>query len=320
MNLAFPALCILLLVLPGIIFRKAYTRGSLPIFFPPGRDHEKSLSKYPTSVRPFNEEIVVSLIAAILLHVFWLSVCTGLHTISGWFGMDLFEVKPDYQKVIYVLYGAIPSSTVYISTLDYLADQHIPITLYFLSLYLISFFLARTSLWIVRYYHLDHQWMTLRLEDQWFYFLRGEIFQFSEFKQFIGEESSHSVSGTYVSIVVAQGKTDYLYKGFLWDFYLNRDGNLDRLLLHNVIRCPFDSNTNSEKSSESVSKETEKNDIAIATESLHKAKIEDHLWTFQRVSSQVFTVRYADCKTLACTYFYIEEPLSEPDDSTIKIA
>ena len=70
-----------------------------------------------------------------------------------------------------------------------------------------------------------------------FYFLSGEIFQFSEFRRFL--PNNPPITGTYVSVVVAHGNPDVLYKGFLWDFYLDKNGNLDRLLLHNVIRCQF---------------------------------------------------------------------------------
>lgn len=286
MNLAFPALCVLLLVLPGILFRKAYSRGAL--FFFPGKGQASAVNKYPTSNLPLTEEIGVSLIVAIVLHVIWLSLCTWL---NSWLH---FNFAPNYPVLLYLLHGGMVSTDpLYKSTLDYVAQQHDYLAGYFLSLYLASGILGRASLWCVRSWGLDLKFMLLRLEDHWFYFLFGEIFRFSEFRRFLPD--TPKITGTYVSIVVTHGKADVLYKGFLWDFYLDKNGNLDRLLLHNVIRCQF--NPEGGKAIE----ESEGENSADKTRIVHRA------WEFERISSQILTVKYADCKTLACTYFSIRE-------------
>jgi hypothetical protein len=168
------------------------------------------------------------------------------------------------------------------------ARQHAPLIWYFLSLYFAAGIAGRASLWLVRSMRLDLNWMMLRLEDHWFYFLYGEIFQFAEFRKFL--PNTPPITGTYVSAVVTHCDADVLYKGFLWDFYLDKDGNLDRLLLHNVIRCKFDPNG-------------DKSD----PEPVSITQIKHRNWVFERISSQIFTFKYADCKTLSCTYFSIEE-------------
>jgi len=43
-------------------------------------------------------------------------------------------------------------------------------------------------------------------------------------------------------------------------------------------------------------------------------------WAFERISSQIFTVKYADCKTLACTYFSIKKRNSSPKQGTAATA
>lgn len=290
MNLAFPALCIVLLVLPGILFRKAYTRGALYLFRGDRQMQTSAVNKYPVSTLPLTEEIGVSLITAVVLHIFWLSVCTWLtQWTRQWTYIDF---KPNYEKLLYVLYGGLTdTSKLYSKTLDYVAGHHTSLTLYFLSLYVISGLLGRVWLEIVRFTGWDRTTIFLRLEDQWFYFLYGEIFQFSEFRHFLPD--TPPITGTYVSVVVAHGTEDVLYKGFLWDFYLDKSGNLDRLLLHNVIRCWFDPTGGR-------SRDTKEEDG-------DRIKIISRAWAFERISSQIFTVKYADCKTLACTYFSITE-------------
>ena len=294
MNLAFPALCIVLLVLPGILFRKTYARSALP--FNTRRSREFAANKYPKSNLPLTEEIGVSLIAAIVLHVLWLSAWT-----AGSKFLEL-EFSPNYNQLLYLLYGGLTvSKAQYRETLDYLAEHHILIVTYFLSLYLFAGIAGRASLAFVRSRGLDHRQMFLRLEDHWFYFLSGEIFKFKEFSRFL--PNPPKITGTYVSVVVSHIETDVLYKGFLWDFYLNRQGNLDRLLLHNVIRCKFDANGGKEITSGKNDDDTSGN-----------TRIINRVWEFERISSQIFTVKYDDCKTLACTYFSINETPVEQNE------
>lgn len=294
MNLAFPALCILFMVLPGIIFRNAYTKGAVPVFFPPGYGGLDGVNKFPTSNRPLAEEIGASLVAAIILHIIWLTLCPFLLGGLKWMGWATAMhplTTADYMNLFRVLYGDLKANGAHDDAMRFLAESRHGLVFYFLSLYSASFMFGRWSIRLIRRFKLDHRLIQFRLADQWFYFLRGEMFSFIEFKQLIQDKPPH-VTGTYVSVVVDQGDGDYLYKGFLWDFHLDSKGDLDRLVLHNVIRCKFD------PSSPTVD--------GKAQEPVESTQIVDVKWQFQRVTSQVFTVKYADCKTLACTYFYIK--------------
>jgi hypothetical protein len=330
MNLAFPALCILFLVLPGIIFRSAYTQGSVPVFFPPGSSGLDGVNKFPTSNRPLAEEISTSLVTAICLHILWLTACPywlfPLHKL-GWLTSVHALDTNDYVNLFRVLYGDIKVQWAHESAMRFLAESRQGLVCYFLSLYGASFILGRFSIRFIRRFKLDHKFIQVRLADGWFYFLRGEMFSFHEFRQLFqdngigngnakdqGENQDNAkgdqqqnekdkdkprrhVTGTYVSVVIAQADGDYLYKGFLWDFHLDGKGGLDRLVLHNAIRCKFDP--------------------ANPTAASHRprpvsaTKIVEVKWAFQRVTSQIFTVKYADCKTLACTFFYIRDPAAE---------
>ena len=300
MNLAFPALCILLLALPGVLFRKAFARAAISIG---GRSTNRHVvNKYPVSIRPMTEEISISLVWTIILHVVWLNLLAFANWLIPCFKeCNIIHWPPDYESIIRVLHGS--SSLVsgssgpneYARALDYVAESRHHIIAYFLGLYAFSFVTGRISLELVRYFRLDHRFMMVRLEDQWFYFLRGEIFSFHEFRKFLPEgDKSPEICGTYISVVIPQSGKDYLYKGFLWDFHLDREGKLDRLVLHHAIRSEF---------APEVGPESQKRKFAS-----DQVRITDGHWNFQRVTSQLFTIRYADCKTLACTYFYIRQP------------
>lgn len=305
MNLAFPALCILLLALPGVLFRKAFARAAVPIRSFKGKA-KHVVNKYPVSIRPITEEISISLVWTIILHVVWLALWSK----CNWFGQPI-----NYEHIVRVLHGSSnisggSSSDEYGRALNYFAEHHVIVVKYFLSLYVVSFCAGRFFLFFVRWSSLDHLLMIVRLDDQWFYFLRGEIFKFAEFRKFFPpDEPVPEVCGTYVSIVVPQSGRDYLYKGFLWDFDLDREGKLDRLVLHHAIRTEFaPERLKTNRKLRAIAGEIA--DAEAATPSEDDVRIEDGHWNFQRVSSQLFTVRYADCKTLACTYFYIRRKVA----------
>ena len=306
MNLAFPALCILLLALPGILFRKAFARAALPMPLMSGSSKHR-VNKYPVSIRPFTEEISISLVWTILLHVLWLII---------WSIPCLAQFMPNFDDAAVIVHGPGGlNSGYYADAIHRLVEKRVWIATYFMTLYAVSFLLGRFTLWIVRDFNLDHSWMMVRLDDQWFYFLNGEIFKFSEFKQFF-QGPVPKISGTYVSVVVTQSDADYLYKGFLWDFHLDRDGGLDRLVLHHAIRTKFDPPTGNAEGGTTASVNPplptagnlSPHEILEAAQiNPGELRITDAGWKFQRVSSQLFTVRYADCKTLACTYFYVRK-------------
>jgi hypothetical protein len=290
MNLAFPAICILLLALPGIILRKAFARAAVPTSLFQGKTGGYVVNKYPVSVRSTAEEVSLSLIWAVILHIIWLTGATLI-------GL----AQPDYHKVILIVHGSSDiKDPAYQAALNYIVCQRTQITVYFLTLYAFSFFVGRTALWVIRRSHLDHKLFLFRLEDQWFYFLRGEIFNFREFDKFI-KPPRPEICGTYVSVVVAQTGKDYLYKGFLWDFHLDRNGNLERIVLHHTIRSLFAPEISEAKST--ILPSVSGTDTLL--EPAKKKLIGEGSFDFQTVTSQLFTVRYADCKTLACTYFYI---------------
>ncbi len=46
-----------------------------------------------------------------------------------------------------------------------------------------------------------------------------------------------------ITCMVVAGKDTYLYKGYLEDFYLNRDGSLDRVFLSDVTRRVLKNNS-----------------------------------------------------------------------------
>jgi hypothetical protein len=79
-------------------------------------------------------------------------------------------------------------------------------------------------------WHLDHKFRFVRFSNEWFYLLKAEITQFSETDNVEGEHI-----GTILGAVVHH-KEDYLYTGIVIDYFFDKEGNLDRVILKEASR------------------------------------------------------------------------------------
>ena len=202
MNIAFPALLIFLLLLPGILYRYSYARG------PWGWEN-------PTSIRTVSDEIAYSAIVAVGFHVSWMLAASTLGFrvdlaslfafLSGNFGKDSVLLQPSVRAI---------------------TEHRAAVLSYFLSLYASVAALGYGAHALVRWRQFDLRWSMLRFENDWYYRLRGEVLGFGE-----NEPSLHLPDGVYASAVVEQGTETYLYWGILEDWALDGEGDLDRLYL-----------------------------------------------------------------------------------------
>jgi hypothetical protein len=202
MNLAFPALVILLLVLPGIIYRYAYARG------PWGWAS-------PTSLRTVSDELAYSLVVAAVLHAAWLCL------------VGLLGYRADVRSLLALLAGNFGhDSRLLEPALHAIADHLGSVALYFLTLYAAAALLGMAGHALVRKLALDHRTKVFRFENEWYYLLTGEVLAFHDV-----DADARDIDGVYLSAVVEHGQASYLYRGIVQDFSFNRSGELDRILL-----------------------------------------------------------------------------------------
>src|SRR5215217_2363264 len=88
MNIALPALLIIFFVIPGILFRYAYTRSILNRW------------SNIVQVRPWTEEIIPSLAWAIIIQALWYSVVLLVEACVN------FLLEPDLFSVFVLLTGS----------------------------------------------------------------------------------------------------------------------------------------------------------------------------------------------------------------------
>lgn len=202
MNLAFPALFVLLLVLPGIILRYRYARG-------PWRWES------PTSITNLSDEIAYSVAFAVGLHVLWV-------TVAGWLGQPA-----DLQSALRLLTGAYGHNSTYSEpTLRSVSDHYAGVGSYFLSLYAFAGGLGLFAHWAVRCLRLDRRTRFFRFRNEWYYLLSGEVMEFRE-----STEPAPAIDGVYLTAVVNHSDGSFLYRGIVRDFTFGRDGQLEKLIL-----------------------------------------------------------------------------------------
>ena len=276
MSFAFPALLVFLVVLPGIILRYAYARGTWGW-------------ASPTSMRRVLDELAYGVAFSIGLHWAWLKLAAAV------------GAHPDLRAVLALLIGNFgPNNSLLHYSLDAVADNPSGVAAYFLSLYLASAFAGNVSHRIVRATKLDHRTRLLRFNNYWYYMLTGEILRFRE-----GAPPSPEPDGVYLSAVVNHGPANYLYRGIVADFTFDGDGRLDTIVLTDAHRRPL----SSDRPRDGTGEPSEG-----AGASLSGGAPPGPDTRYYQIRGNFFILKYAEIRTLNLEYFWLEE--ETVDDQT----
>lgn len=270
MNLAFPALLVLLLGLPGLIFRYSYARGNWGW-------------SSPVSFRTISDELAYGVVFAVGLHCVWIWV-------AGWFGYAV-----DFGAVLALLIGNFGSgSAMYDREVAAVVRHHGAIATYFLTLAAGAWVLGNRLHWAVRRLHLDHRTQILRFKNEWTYLLSSEVLEFRE-----NDDPPRKVDGVYLSGIVDHGKESYLYRGIVVDWTFDSAGQLDTIILIDAFRRPLS------RDAEPDTRSThELHDPRHAPGAVVKPDAR-----YYQIRGDRFTLRYSQLKTLNLEYFSVTPTL-----------
>lgn len=274
MNIAFPAVAILLLTFPGILFIYSYRRG---------------FWRTPVSLGPLQDELGKGIIAALIINVI---VANGVEAISGW--------AVDYQALVTVLSGSSSVSEPTHSThMNALAGYSNQVAAYFIVVNLLGTACGFALHIFVRWLKLDLRFDHLRFNNEWYYLFQGEarvfdVPQKQRARSTITELLSHEIGFVFISAVVEQSGASYLYWGVLSEYYFTKEGDLDRLVLREVQRRVITDDEKQPPSDQQVVDPVDNDQ-------------------FYPIRGDYLVLRYADIKNLNIDYkMFSDRPVSMP--------
>ena len=216
MNIAFPALVLIALFLPGVIWRRAYF--SLP------KDSGDSLDQATLFSR-----LVQGIVISIPLHLLWLAIANCIGYWNGELGSE--------ETLLQLL--SLPQDSS--EALSAMADNAGGILVYFISLYLGAFVLGRFCNLVARRRNWDvsTKWyhaMFPRL-NEWYYLLTIDPLRTKPSPDI--RILAPNIDELYLAVVLDVGGGPILYYGRLTDYFLKPAGQLDWFVLTNVVRRKF---------------------------------------------------------------------------------
>ena len=250
MNVALPALIVFLLLLPGFMFRARLKRA------------ERTSLDYS----PFGRIVAEALIWSILLHLVWLASAYWLN----------YRLDP---AVVLGLLGPDPAAQA--KAAERAAAEFNVIAFYFLTLLSASYAVPMLARYFIEKHRLDRHGyafnMLFRFHDApWYYLLTDADFSKKEEPDFIVISAIIDVSGFPV-----------LYMGVLDEFFVDSEGNLDRMILQRVARRSISSHKLSTPDDESTA-------------------------CFYQIEGDYFVLRYNETITLNVEYVRLTEKTKQP--------
>lgn len=247
MNVALPAIVIFFVLLPGFIIRTRLKRAE----------------RTSLDFSPFGEVVAEAVVWSVLAHCVWI--------LLSYLGMGQV-----FQPLVLVrlLSGAV---TIQESATFAFAASFWWITFYFVSLLLAAFAFPIAARAIITKYRLDRSASRFSYifrfhNAPWYYLLTGADFAENEAPDLV-----------LISAIVEVAKEAVLYVGVLDEFYVDSEGQLDRLVLQNVARRPLSKDKPAAESSENANSDTG----AVR---------------FYEVDGDSFVLRYSEAITLNIQY------------------
>ena len=201
MNVAFSALLVFLLLLPGFLFRTYFKRAE----------------KIVLDVKPFGQAAIDAFLAAIVLDLVWY-----------WIAVLVTGTRADFPTLFTLIAGE-KSAELESAIARIAADPWRP-GLFFVTLFAFSVLAAFLLRRIVTRWRLDRRGAALanflRFDTPWYYL-------------FTGYDRASPPNGVAIGAVVTLGGTAYLYTGVLVEYFLDDQGQLNRLVLASAARRPL---------------------------------------------------------------------------------
>lgn len=203
MNFALPTIILLLMLVPGFLFRRLYYSG----------EFSKEYFK-----QNFSDYIFPSLIFSILIHLF----CQGLIRLLG-YKINLWP--------LFILIGSNGSSSEMSVTFLQIYQNIYHLFIYFIITATAGAVLGLLGKYLVRKLKLDRKFQLFRYQNEWHYVFTGEILDFPNISGLNAEPEVQ-----YIDALVKTAEGSVLYSGYLSHYVLSSSNGIDQIYLSDVKR------------------------------------------------------------------------------------
>ncbi len=204
MNFALPTIILLLMLVPGFLFRRLYYSG----------EFSKEYFK-----QNFTDYLFPSLIFSILIHLF----CQGFIRLLG-YKISLWP--------LFLLVGSNGSSNETSNAFLQIYQNIYHLFFYFTFTAFTGAVLGQLSKYFVRKLKLDRKYQLFRYQNEWHYVFTGEILDFPN----ISGQADVQPEVQYVDALVKTAEGSVLYSGYLSHYVLSSSNGIDQLYLSDVKR------------------------------------------------------------------------------------
>jgi hypothetical protein len=233
-----------------------------------------TLAFYKTESKPLNyipltHKAAVSFFVTFLVHFLWISL------------ISVTAFKINFSKLLILFSGA--QGNIYATTISSISLSDIVATsIYLLTIYSFAYFLGWFFRQAIRWFKLDKKLKMLRLDSPWYYLFTG----------YDWEEGKPDI--VLISSVMELAGKGYIYLGYLDGFFLDDEGNIDRLVLTGAMRRDI------EKDKISLD-ENQTNEIVSDN---GKNSLEQR---FYPIDGNYFVIKYSEIKNLNILFIKLEE-------------
>lgn len=212
MEIALGGIVILIILLPGISFRKGYFS-------------EEFSNQY--TIRDFFNLFVNTLFPSLIIYFLSLPI------IYCFFGGYYYDFK--------TLLGILSSNESLVKTsIEQIDKFKYEIIIFQAIVNLISFGIGLRLRDIILHYSTDAKNKFFRYKNIWHYLLTGKFILFGRSQIRLEKDTVKDIDITYIDAIVQVGEIVFTYTGVLVDYELSEDGNLDLIYIKDASRKPID--------------------------------------------------------------------------------
>ncbi len=225
MNIAFGALMLLLLLIPGLFFRVAYLNVRY------------SGKSFKTT---FIDETLLALAPAFIIQIL------GFLFVENVLGRTV-SLETIYQLIISA--AAFKNFSVIQHSLGYFL-------LYNLLLWIFAWLLGYGTRRFIKRFKLHYKYPIFRFQNDWYHILRGTILNFPGY-----EGQTSDIAFVWLDVVLETRDSSFIYSGIVQEFFLSKDEGLDRIYLINVRRRKLSDDLETAEIADATT--TENSDVVI---------------------------------------------------------